>query len=716
MTTDSQAPLGSIENPVKFRDQDFSSLQEECLKSAALFSDPTFEAEQKSVGMPEDPDPEKAIKWKRPKEISASAVFVEGTAGTTDICQGQLGNCWLLAALSCLTTHPSLFVKVVPPNQSLDKPYAGIFHFRFWQYGEWVEVVVDDRLPVRQGRLLFSYSHTRNEFWSALVEKAYAKLVGSYGSLKGGNISEGMEDFTGGIAYSLEVSSRTPPVLWRSLTAALFRGSLLSCFIQAKSYHEVSKVTEDGLIKGHAYAITDTDKMKSASDEVLLLKLRNPWGFVEYRGPWSDKGKEWDSVDQSEKERIELKSKEDGEFWIGADAFSSLFDIVELCSMNPDTHELENAPVATSAWTISEHEGSWVMGSTAGGSRRYNKTFWKNPQFELVVREQDENDDDDDEEEEEDDDDDDKDEEMTPEEKERIEKQKEKAKKCTVLVELLQKNRRQRDKVNFLYMAFHIYKVPPKLQGTCLTRSFFMSNRPVGRSGKYKAQRGVWRKLRLDPGNYVIVGSTFRPNKPGEFFVRIFSKTGNTLGTLDFTCSSGFLQVMATPVSMEDQVRVQKTFDREAGLDDKLHSREIMKLFNSVLEKDYQLPLETCRELIFGEDTKGHSALSREQAGTLLSDLRNLQSIFFQFDEESSGTMSPFNLSTALEAAGLQCDNKVVQLLSERFASGELHMPFHGFVSCVTRLRKLFALYESETSEEVKDRGINPWLLKFLTV
>ena len=116
--------------------------------------------------------------------------------------------------MSNLADNPKYFDRVVLKGQNFDvDDYVGIFLFRLWSSqpsnaGEWVEVVIDDRLPcTKDGQLIYARSERnsndhekqKHEFWPALLEKAYAKLHGSYDDLDGGDMNEAAVNFTGGI-------------------------------------------------------------------------------------------------------------------------------------------------------------------------------------------------------------------------------------------------------------------------------------------------------------------------------------------------------------------------------------------------------------------------------------------------------------------------------------------------------------------------------------
>ena len=129
-----------------------------------------------------------------------------------------------------------------------------MFVGRFWQYGEWVDVVVDDYLPTAYGKLVFMHSASNNEFWSALMEKAYAKLHGSYESLKGGTTLEAMVDFTGGCTEMYDLA-KPPRDLFTIMLKAFQRCSLKGCSMEPNPNVYEAR-TDVGLIRGHAYSIT----------------------------------------------------------------------------------------------------------------------------------------------------------------------------------------------------------------------------------------------------------------------------------------------------------------------------------------------------------------------------------------------------------------------------------------------------------------------------
>ena len=53
--------------------------------------------------------------------------------------------------------------------------FSGVFKFNFWRFGSWQQVLVDDLIPTKDGIPVFTHSKDQNEWWAALMEKAYAK-------------------------------------------------------------------------------------------------------------------------------------------------------------------------------------------------------------------------------------------------------------------------------------------------------------------------------------------------------------------------------------------------------------------------------------------------------------------------------------------------------------------------------------------------------------
>uniref|UniRef100_A0A3B5M7X7 Calpain catalytic domain-containing protein n=1 Tax=Xiphophorus couchianus TaxID=32473 RepID=A0A3B5M7X7_9TELE len=359
------------------------------------------------------------------------------------------GDCWLLAAIGSLTLNQQLLHRVVPHGQDFSHLYAGIFHFQFWQFGKWVDVVIDDRLPVKDGELLFVHSAEGSEFWSALLEKAYAKLNGSYEALSGGSTTEGFEDFTGGVAEMYELK-KAPRDLYRII------GKITSAF-------DMEAVTFKKLVKGHAYSVTGVRQR--------LIRIRNPWGQVEWTGAWSDSSSEWNAIDSAEKDEM-LCKMEDGEFWMSFQEFLHQFSRLEICNLTPDALSQD----ATSFWTTVTYEGSWRKGSTAGGCRNHPNTFWINPQYKITLLEEDDDPEDD-------------------------------QAACSFLVALMQKDRRQ-----FRSAGVHMKK------------DFFLRHSSCARSESFINLREVSSRFRLPPGEYLIVPSTFEPSKEADFVLRVFTE------------------------------------------------------------------------------------------------------------------------------------------------------------------------------------------------
>uniref|UniRef100_A0A8C7CGR1 Calpain-3 n=1 Tax=Oncorhynchus kisutch TaxID=8019 RepID=A0A8C7CGR1_ONCKI len=693
---------GSLSKPLRFSGQDFTALKQECLTKKCLFEDDTFPASVESLGYKElghKSNKVKNIVWKRPKEICENPQFIVGGASRTDICQGDLGDCWLLAAIACLTLNEKLLYRVVPQEQSFSEGYGGIFHFQFWRYGDWVDVVIDDRIPTFNSQLVFTKSAERNEFWSALLEKAYAKLHGSYEALKGGNTTEAMEDFTGGVTEFYEMKE-APKELYKIMKKALERGSMMGCSIDSLVPARFETRTVTGLVKGHAYSVTAVEECKQSQHKepkVRLVRLRNPWGQVEWNGPWSDNSKEWVSLSKGEKDKLQHQSAEDGEFWMAFEDFKKNYTKIEICNLTPDA--LEDDKIHK--WTVSVNEGRWVRGCSAGGCRNYPDTFWTNPQYRLRLLEEDDD----------------------PEDNEVA---------CSFVIALMQKNRRKERKMgaNLFTIGFAIYEVSP-MHGNKqhMQKDFFLFNSSKARCKSYINLREVTQRFRLSPGEYVIIPSTYEPHQEGEFILRVFSEKRNTSEEIENRIEADHpvpAPANAGEESEEDQ-QFLSLFQQIAGdVSTGSTGRPVrpVSAWGSVSIVLGWVVNQCAPNLgprfnpICIRSMDGTGRLNLQEFRHLWNKIKQWQGIFQHYNSDQASSINSYEMRNAVNDAGFRLNNQLYDIITMRYANESMNIDFDSFISCLVRLEAMFSKSHTNTSSPyyTDPRSVCPLLAGLVTV
>uniref|UniRef100_A0A671UT56 Calpain 2, (m/II) large subunit b n=1 Tax=Sparus aurata TaxID=8175 RepID=A0A671UT56_SPAAU len=632
------AGFGTNANATRYLNQDFKTLRAQCSSAGKLFCDPTFPAAPEALGFNElgrSSYKVRGVTWKRPTELVSNPEFILGGATRTDICQGALGDCWLLAAIASLTLNEYVMARVVPTDQGFGDDYAGIFHFQFWQFGEWVDVVIDDRLPVKDGELMFVHSAEGREFWSALLEKAYAKVNGCYEALSGGSTTEGFEDFTGGIAENYDLQ-RPPANLFQIIKKALEAGALLGCSIDITSAADSEAVTRQKLVKGHAYSLTGAVEVNFRGRNERLVRMRNPWGQVEWTGAWSD---------GSSLSYLCRMSFSD---------FCRHYNRVELCTLTPDTIEDDSVK----HWSVSKFDGSWRRGSTAGGCRNHPYTFWMNPQFVIKLDEEDDDPDDGE-------------------------------VGCSFVVGLIQKNRRKLRKQgeDMHTVGFAIYEV--RTEDTLgLGPDQYVEN-----SETFINLREVCSRFKLPPGEYLIVPSTFEPHLNGDFCIRVFSENGGAQDHHEQDRLQTYIKAKASAPAHLLTCSLVHLFTCSpitsclslTGTDIKTDgfSLETCRVMVNLMDQD-----------------SGNGKLGLGEFATLWKKVQRYLSIYKKNDSDNSGTMSTPEMRVAFKDAGFSLNNTIYQLLVARYSDPDMTIDFDNFVGCLMRLEMMFRIFKKLDAQD----------------
>ncbi|KAA0152846.1 hypothetical protein FNF28_07006 [Cafeteria roenbergensis] len=203
------------------------------------------------------------VLWLRPKEIGHRErgerewTLSHRQPAGSDVAQGTEGDCWLVSAMSVAAEGDG---HVAHALRSASAEGCGAVQIRLCLGGLWTVVTVDDLIPcdALSRRPIFA-SGREQQLWPCFIEKAIAKVTGSYRALSGGQVSEGLRLMTGASVTALLLSTnetREERTLRRAAASSLaalertlahFSGTSIRVVLGSGMQQVVKTVREAGL-------------------------------------------------------------------------------------------------------------------------------------------------------------------------------------------------------------------------------------------------------------------------------------------------------------------------------------------------------------------------------------------------------------------------------------------------------------------------------------
>lgn len=314
------------------------------------------------------------ITWKRPHEFCNFPCYFHETFDVPSIVQGTLLDEAFIGVLAAVAVaeEGELIENIVYSRPDDFKQY-GVFTCRFYVEGEWVEVITDTRIPCIHNEVtdklapIYSRSSNRKELWVSLIQKAYAKALGSYEAVSKVKVSDLLVHLTGGSVQEIRFHEEGGLAReFRSHFAKRLKKMISSGTVLVAKPLDSSDTTTgghgadrgpdsdamlhdlEGLMADKYYAVLALREVNISE----LVLLHCPWerreGAPEWEGDWSDGSAKWDEypeVLQSVQDDPAIKWRRNdpkGFLWMSFGDFVRLFQGVHCCQLFHNTTALAN--------------------------------------------------------------------------------------------------------------------------------------------------------------------------------------------------------------------------------------------------------------------------------------------------------------------------------------------------------------------------------------